>query len=400
MKITKVKATPFNLYFTKPYVWSLGVAQGTSKVLVEIETDEGIVGLGEGVSDGLYATILGIGEALVGKDPLDLVNCELSTLSEWRRDSSAFDSGDSSLPAFGAIDMALWDIKGKYCNLPLYKLLGGAYRTKIAFTEYFGFYGKEQAGGAYTCDYDVQEVVEACLAAKENKGTTYFEGKIAGQGVGLQQDVLLIKSLREALGPEAMLRLDANYGLSPAAAKRFCREIEPYHVCNLEDPVLSFEAMAELKRYTALDISTHTCDLRRAVSTGGVDNFCGHPTLLGGVMNTIKFIGACEQFGKGFWFYSGDAGVTTALYLHLSAACLHLTQPSQALFNWQEHDIIQGGPFRPVHNVVSVPTGPGLGVEIDREMLAHLHKCYLDNGPCGGYYNFANPSKFLRLPTR
>jgi glucarate dehydratase len=396
LKITKIKATPVNLPLNFHYLWSMGVFCGMTKVIIEVETDEGIIGLGEATSASLLPAIESIAELLIGKNPLDIVDCETTVMPEWRT-LLISGGGDSIVKAFGAIDMALWDIKGKYFNQPLYMLLGGAYRKEISFTEYFGFEGLLQSDGTYKQDLRPEAVVEYCLKMKEEHGTTNFEGKFATSD-DIWTDIKTVELLREALGKDAMLRLDANYGYSLSTMKQVFRELEQYNIRNFEDPGLTFEDMAELKRYTSIPFSTHPCDIRRAVSLGAPDNFCGNPTAMGGVMNTVRFIGACEQFGKGFWFYSGDAGIATSLYLHISAASNHMNEPSQSLMRWQDYDVIQNGPFKPVNNVIKVPEGPGLGVELDRKSLERLHKDYVDNGAPRMYYSFKDTSKYERLP--
>jgi glucarate dehydratase len=112
----------------------------------------------------------------------------------------------------------------------------------------------------------------------------------------------------------------------------------------------------------------------------------------------VRFIGACEAMGVGFWCYSGDAGIATAAYLHMSAAQPWITEPSQSLFRWQIGDVIEGGPFRQKNNVVRVPEGAGLGVTLDRAALAHWNRHLIDNGPLDHFHDPAAPGRFRRLP--
>ena len=81
-------------------------------------------------------------------------------------------------------------------------------------------------------------------------------------------------------------------------------------------------------------------------------------------------IAACEEAGVGFWFYSGDLGIATAAYLQVAAATAYLDRPSQSLLRWTTDDVIAGGPFSPERGAVDVPSGPGLGVELDEAALA------------------------------
>jgi len=397
MKITNIIATPINIRNSFHYTWSAGVLSGFSRAIIQVETDEGIVGLGETTTLDQGKVVEDIAPLLIGKNPLDIAGCELACLPEWK--TLSITGGCHPIAAaFGAIDMALWDIKGKVANQPLYQLLGGAYRKEITFTEYFGIESTLQSDGSYKKDSRPEAIAEYCVKMREEHGSTFFEGKMA-MSDNFWQDIHIIKMLRERLGKEAMIRLDANYGYSLPTAKLVCKHLEELDIRNIEDPVALYEDMAELKQFTRMSISTHLSDLRRAVYAGAPDNFCIHPVIHGGIMNTIRFIGACEQFGKGVWFYSGDTGIATSVYMHLSAACQHVTEPSQALLRWAMNDVIEEGPFRPKNNVLSVPEKPGIGVTLDKAALAAAHKDYIDNGPVrSSYYNFKNRDQYTRMP--
>lgn len=144
--------------------------------------------------------------------------------------------------------------------------------------------------------------------------------------------------------------------------------------------------------------STHVPDIRRAVALGAPDSIVANFAVLGGINRAIRFIGACEAMGVGFWCYSGDAGVCTAAYLHMVAAMPWIHEPSQSLFRWQVGDVIKNGPFKQTNNVIQVPEGHGLGVELDREALDRWHKDFIDNGPVNHFYDPAHPGIFRRLP--
>lgn len=386
MKIRSVKATPVNIPLEKPLWWTGGHYPGTSKVIVEVETDQGLVGLGEAPSVDVLGTIVAMGEKLVGQDPLDIAGCESLTVPPWQIVQNTDDS--SVVKAFGAIEIALWDIRGKVAQEPLYKLLGGAVRKEIPFTEYFGF----REGGEMSSD----AVADYCVQMRELHGSTMFEGKlILGDPV---LEIETVKALRAALGPRDMIRLDSNMQWSLPTAIRILREIEPLHIRNYEDPVATFEEMKVLRRHSAIPFSTHVPDVRRAVRLGVPDFIVTNFAVLGGISRAVRFIGACETMGVGFWCYSGDAGVATAAYLHMSAAMPWITEPSQSLFRWQIGDVIQGGPFRQKNNVVTVPEGPGLGVELDRSALAKWHAHFRENGPLDHFFDPAQVGRFRRLP--
>ncbi|MCB1472270.1 MAG: mandelate racemase/muconate lactonizing enzyme family protein, partial [Rhodobiaceae bacterium] len=384
--------THVNVPFDAPFWWTAGLYPGASKSIIEVETDEGLVGLGE-APWWHFGEIIEkeIAPALIGCDPLDIADCESRCVPAYQ--ITANTGENSSTVAFGAVEMALWDIKAKAFSMPLYKLLGGAVRKDIPFTEYFSFRPEHNGAGG---EMSPEAIVDYCLKMREEHGSTIFEGKlILGDP---QLEIRTVKMLREALGPKAVIKLDSNMQWSLTTARSILREIEPYDVRNYEDPVATFEEMAALRQHSAIPFSTHTPDLRRAVALGAPDYFVCNFAALGGIGRTLKFIAACEAMGKGFWCYSNDLGIMTAAYLHVVAATQWITEASQSLFRWQIGDVIEDGPFRQTNDTVRVPEGHGLGVAIDRKALAHWHRHFIDNGPMSHFHDPANPGRFRRLP--
>lgn len=393
MRITRITVTPVNIPLELPFLWTGGLYPGTSKAIVEVETDAGITGLGEAPSAHLTAAVQELAPRLLGRDPLAIADLESRCVPPWQIVQNTDDS--SAVTAFGAIEIALWDIRGKLWQQPLYQLLGGAVRKAIPFTEYFAF---RQSHDGSRAELTTAHVVEHCLRMRDEHGSTMFEGKLI-QG-DEELEIRTVRALREALGPAAMLRLDSNMQWSLSSARRILREIEPYNIRNYEDPVATFEELRALRQHSSIPFSSHVPDIRRAVALGVPDSFVTNFAVLGGIGRAVRFIGACEAMGVGFWCYSGDTGICTAAYLHVSAAMGWIHEPSQSLLRWQIGDVIQGGPFKPRNNLVPVPEGPGLGVELDRAALAHWHNHYREHGPMDHYANPGQPGVYRRLPLR
>ena len=392
MKITAIKATPVNIPLEVPFYWSVGLYPGTSKTIIEIQTDEGIIGLGESPSwDCADIINKDLGPRLIGHDPLDIIGCEMKCVPEWVVVQNTDDA--SVVKAFGGIEIALWDIRGKAWDQPLYKLLGGAVRKEIPFTEYFGFRVEKNGVGGETMP---EQVADYCLKMREEHGSTMFEGKLSLGDPYLE--IATVKMLRERLGDTDMIRLDSNMSWSLSTAKHILREIEPYNIRNYEDPVSTFEQMAQLRKNNSIPFSTHIPDITRAVALGVPDNIVTNFAVLGGIRRTIRFIGACEAMGLGFWCYSGDAGICTAAYLHVVAATEWIHEPSQSLFRWQVDDVIEQGPFRQTNNIISVPEGPGLGVTLSAAGLKRCHQRFVDDGPMDHFFNPDTPGRLCRLP--
>jgi glucarate dehydratase len=121
-------------------------------------------------------------------------------------------------------------------------------------------------------------------------------------------------------------------------------------------------------------------DLRLAVRLGVPDTLVLNLTRLGGIRETVKFIGACETLGVGFWFYSGESAIGTAAYMQVAAALPYLDQPGQSLLRWYADDVIAER-FEPRRNLLPIPAGPGLGLAPDPEALRRCRQRYEREGP-------------------
>lgn len=398
MKIRRITATPINFPLEAPYGWVFGELPGFSQSIVEVETDEGITGLGEASGAGA-ATLINdvLGPRLVGHDPIDIAGAEFQCLPFWTSVQSINDMG--RIAAFGAIEMALWDIRGKAWKQPLYQLLGGAVREDIPFTDYFSLRGDGPilAGlPAVRGEKTPEEVADYCVMLHETCGTTFFEGKFSTPDPA--ESLRMLELIRKRLGDKIMLRIDSNHAYSLATARRLVRPLEDLGVRNWEDPVGTIEEMRELRQHCSIPFSTHNLDIARAMELRVPDAIVGNPTLVGGIGRLMRFVGACEHARIDFWCYSGDSGIGSAAYLHLCAALGWIREPNQSLFRMQPVDIVQEGPFRPRNNTVRVPEGHGLGVTLDRAMLQRLHQDFLDHGPMNKYHDPARPGTYRRLP--
>jgi glucarate dehydratase len=392
MKIKRITATPINLRLEAPYIWVFGELDGFSTTIVEVETEDGLTGIGEAPGPGTAQIIENtLAPALVGRDAFDIAGAEHVCLPYWTGVQSINDRG--RIIAFGAIEMALWDLRGKAWNQPLYQLLGGAVRKEIPFTDYFSF---RSDGRSIRGEKTPEEVADYCVQLHETYGTTFFEGKFSTPDPKLS--LRMIELIRKNLGDTVMIRIDSNQAYSLASARQLARPLEELGVRNWEDPVATLTEMRELRTHCAIPFSTHNIDYARAIELRVPDAFVSNPTIHGGIGRLQRFIGACEHAGIDFWCYSGDSGIGSASYLHLCAANAWIREPNQSLFRMLPADVIEEGPFSPRNNVVAVPEGPGLGVTLSREKLARLHRDFIENGPCNKYYDPEMPGTFRRLP--
>ncbi|WP_317055717.1 mandelate racemase/muconate lactonizing enzyme family protein [Roseovarius rhodophyticola] len=372
MIIRSIKATPVNVPFVAPYRFSYGAIASLTKTVIELQTEDGVVGLGECADGDRAADIDAMGARLVGRD-IRLVT-EAERLCVPGMAYSPWDNVQAKRRVFGGIEMAMWDARGKTEGLPLWHLLGGKVRDEIALTEYFAF---RDPGPAHPGEATPVEIAKFCAEMIDKHDAQIFEGKLATFDLATEVD--MVREVRAAIG-DRELRLDANGGWVLTTAKRAIKALGPYDVAWYEEPVESYEEMAALRSVTDAGLSSHRIDLRRAVELGAPDAIVTNINELGGMSGAVDFIRSCARFDIGFRFHSGETGVASAAYLHLSAALEPVREASQTLLRWYADDVIEGGPMQPRSGTLPVPTGPGLGVAIDPKALARCHQRYCDEG--------------------
>lgn len=373
MKITQIRTHKVNLPLVTGYRWAPGVYFGATKGLVAVETDEGLTGWGEVANPELADVVAAeLGPPLIGADSLDIEDCSRRALPEIRTLKNTHD--DSVVRAFGGVEIALWDLKGQALGMPIYQLLGGAARTELGVSEYWAL---RVPSATEPGEATPLEVARYCARMRETYGSTLFEGKLGV--LDLDTEVRMVKEIRAAIGPDATLRLDANMAWPLNTARQALERLAPYNIANIEDPAASFFDMAKLRQHSAIPFSSHVPDLRLAVELGVPDTFVLNVTRLGGLRETIKFIGACETMGLGFWFYSGETAVGTAAYMQLAAALPYLDQPGQSLLRWYADDVITPL-LEPRRNVLPIPSGPGLGIRVDLDAVRRCQDRYERDG--------------------
>jgi glucarate dehydratase len=370
-RIARIEAWPANAPLEATYLMATGTVPGISRTIVRVTTEDGVVGLGESASPADADELLGeLGDGFVGQETEFLRN-QLSDVPlatpEHRHDGQVV----IHKPETG-VEIALWDIAAREAGVPLHSLLGDQCRSTVAFSEYFAYRpGREETPA---------EIAAYCARMVEEHESPVLEGKVAVSP--LEQDVRMVTEIRAAIGMGCELRLDANVGWTPETARRALELLEPFAIANLEEPVASFTEMAELRSRTTIPFSAHTPDVDAAARLGAPDTIVIGLGPYGGIGGTRRLIAACEKAGVGFWFYSGDLGIVTAAYLQIAAATPYVGAPSQSLLRWTTDDVIVGGPFSPEAGVVDVPTGPGLGVELDE---VALRRCVERYGREGAY---------------
>jgi glucarate dehydratase len=372
MKITDLRATPVNIPFVAPYRFSYGSMASVTKTVVEVATDDGVVGLGEVADGDRAADVLRQRDKLIGLDVRDTHTAERRIVPAMRY--TPWGNILAQRRVFGGIEMAMWDARGRTEGVPLSLLLGGAVRSEIALTEYFSY---RLPGANHPGEATATDIARYCARMIELHGAEGFEGKLAT--VSLDEEVSMVREVRAAIG-DRMLRLDANGAWTVPTAREALRRLDPFVIHYYEDPVETYEEMAELRNATRASFCTHLIDLPKAVRLRAPDAIVTNLNELGGIRRTVDFIRACETFDVAFRFHAGETGIGSSAYLQVSAAMEHVREPSQTILRWYGDDVIEGGPLSPKRGLLPVPAGPGLGVTLDRTALQRCHERFLSEG--------------------
>ena len=357
--VSRIEAWPVNVPLEATYLMAPGVYPGMSRTVVRVTTADGVVGLGETPSAADAALLVGdLGETFVGSDTgmlREALGRHVGPAGGERVGAAVITPN-----AAAGVEMALWDIAGREAGLPLHALLGETVRTEITFTEYFAPRpGREETPA---------EIAAYCARMVEEHRSPSFEGKV---GVWAPEvELELVRLVREAIGPDRPLRLDANMGWSLETARTMLAALAAYDIASIEEPVATFAELASLRTTTPIPFSSHTPDLESAAALGVPDALVLGIGACGGIAGTLRFVERCAAAGVGFWFYSGDLGIGTAAQLHVTAVAPSLSAPSQSLLRWTADDVTAEGPFSPERGLLRVPDGPGLGVTLDERALA------------------------------
>jgi glucarate dehydratase len=390
MKIKSITATPVLIPLEAPYLWSYGALDGFTKCVVQVETTDGVVGIGEAPSHASARIIDAFAPLLVGLDPLDIAGLERRVLPSMPAAHSVTDHATRG--ALGGVEIALWDLRGKLWGQPVANLLGGVHRRAVPFTDYFSYRLPQDGTGG---ERSVQDVVDYCLGLAQAHGTTFFEGKVNDPDV--KANIRLVQALRDAL-PDAMLRIDSNQAFSVPSAVYLAPAFEEAGIRNWEDPTPNWSDMRRLRTRTTIPFSGHNTDLAKAVAYGCPDAIVADVAGFGGFAAAMRFVSACQGAGVDFWCYSGGSGLEVAAYLHLCAAHPHIREPNQSLLRQQPFDVIVEGPFAPQGNVIALPDGPGLGVTLDADRLAYAAQLLRDRGVPNKYHDPDAPGMMRRMP--
>jgi L-Ala-D/L-Glu epimerase len=360
VRITKVETIAVRTPMREPLIWPGGTRHSASGLLVQIHTDEERVGIGEapGPTVPTIRTIIDaeMAQFLIGQDPLR-VEWLVHRLEEFARNWSRMGAY-----AIAGVEMALLDLKGKELGVPVAELLGGFCRDRVPVVGYL-FIDSPEANA---------EKAGAFVAA----GYSELKLKV---GRDFEQDHDTIAAIRDRVGPDVKIRIDANMIWSVPAAIKWIRGLERFDLQYVEQPVPDFDVqgLAQVRRSVAVPIAAdEACtDLRSVLEllkADACDVLVVYPSEAGGLRRAHQIGALADAAGKwctiGSW---AELGVATAGNVHVVASSSNYPFASDTHYPLQELDVL-AEPFEMTDGLVEVPRSPGLGVELDPEAVQRL----------------------------
>jgi glucarate dehydratase len=371
MKITKVEPIIVSIPYREREHSSRVQRDGVTDVLVRIEADTGLVGWGESCSG---ANVESVYEAVKAAIPI------VKGRNPWNTAAMAADFFQAGLwdmrPmtgnfAYAGIDMALWDLCGQACGQPLYNLFGGLRRRWV---DYF----------CYLKQGPREDLVQQCRAGLE-MGCQVFYLKV---GLDFEHELQMVEAIRQTIGPARKIRIDANCAWSLNEALRYLAEFDRYHIDFVEAPVRSepIRNMLEIRGRTPVTVCANeglgrVSDVWEYIRARACDVLCFSPYWVGTLGNFHRLSHAAHWEGLQVVKHThGELGIAAAACQHLLLTLPNAIDGHQQVAAFMEDDVLA----QPLPIVYSarwgVPTGAGLGIQVDEEKVRQYHRLYEDIG--------------------
>ncbi len=367
MRITGVSFHKINIPFEAPMLWSGGVNRSWTRIVVRMQTDEGIEGISE--TCGGEATLVQLHAAkefFLGEDPFDR---ERILKNFWYLPTY---QGNTGKYAMQALETACWDIMGKAAGRPICQLLGGRMRSRIPMIAYMFF--RDRAADGRGGEQTPEAFLDATREIVERTGVRTI--KVKGGVFDPELEYRTTVGVREAF-PDHRLRFDPNSLWSVETSIRYGRRFEELDLEFYEDPCWGIEGMSRVAAALAVPLATNMCtldldEIPQTIRLGAIDVQLLDPCDWGGVTAFMKAAATYQVFQIGIGMHSGgEAGISTALQLQLAAALPVLPYAIDSHYHHQTDDVVTR-PLEYVDGCFELPDGPGLGVEIDEDALARL----------------------------
>lgn len=360
-----MKITGYSLYQVPPR-W----------LFLKITTDEGIVGWGEPIIEGKAATVKAavdeLMELLMGKDPMPIED-HWNTMYR----GGFYRGGPILMSAISGIDQALWDIKGKFFNAPVYQLIGGKARDKMRVYSWIGGDRPADIGQA------AKQARDNGFNAVKMNGTD--EMQYIDSHEKIDRVLQRVAALREAVGMDLDVGIDFHGRLHKPMAKVLARELEQFHPMFIEEPVLpqNNEALKEIASITSIPIATgermfSRWDFKSILADGCVDIIQPDLSHAGGITECKKIISMAEAYDVAAAPHCPLGPIALAACLQVDATCHNAFIQEQSLgihYN-KGNDILDylsdKSVFSYEKGYVGIPSAPGLGIQIDEEQVIKM----------------------------
>jgi glucarate dehydratase len=375
MKITDIRATTVTVPLEAPLRHANGCHWGRFvRTIVEVETDNGLIGLGEmgGGGESAEAVFRAMKQYLLGHDPARLEEMRFLIANPT---ASLYNNRTQVL---AALEFACLDILGQAWGVPVSEILGGRLRDRVPFASYCFFrYPNPKTGEGEVRTID--QMVEQARTLKQKYG--FSTHKVKAGIFHPDHELQVYKAVAAAL-PADRVRFDCNAVWSTEQAIRFGQAIEGLRNDYLEDPVFGLHGMRRTRQMVRVPLATNTVvvnfeQLAANILDTAVDVILLDTTFWGGIRACVKAAGVCETFQIGVAVHSsGELGIQLASMLHMGAVIPNLSFAADAHYHHLTDDIIEGGLMRYEGGSIAVPTGPGLGVKLDRDKLGEYRELY------------------------
>ncbi|MEP6922881.1 MAG: enolase C-terminal domain-like protein [Pyrinomonadaceae bacterium] len=380
MKITDIRATTVTVPLEAPLRHAAGCHWGRFvRTIVEVETDEGIIGLGEmgGGGESAEGAFRAIKNYLLGHNPANLEEMRFKIANPT---ASLYNNRTQIL---AALEFACLDIIGQKWGVPVYEILGGKLQTEVPFASYLFFrYPNPKTGAGEV--RTVEQLVAHAKDLKEKHGFTSH--KLKGGVFAPEYELECYRAVAEELGTDTRsgdsFRFDPNAAWSTEQAIWFGQQIEDIRNDYLEDPVFGLHGMRRTRQKVRMPLATNTVvvnfeQLAANILDTAVDVILLDTTFWGGIRACVKAAGICEAFQLGVAVHSsGELGIQLATMLHLGAVIPNLSFAADAHYHHLTDDIIKGGKFQYQNGTIKVPAEAGLGIKLDRDKLNEYAELY------------------------
>jgi galactonate dehydratase len=358
---------------------------GTNWLFVRIDTDSGISGWGEGSLQykdaALEAEILDFGKFLEGKNPrrIDWIWSSLYRRVTWA-------GGPVSMSAISAIDLALWDLKAKSLEIPVWELAGGMHRDKVRVYANGWFEDLAEAVPGVPAETVARKAsprlhAEAALRLKDAGWTALkfypFGGPQTITPQRIQHGIDLVKAVRDAVGPDMEIGIDIRARLDPWSAGRVAQQLEQFNIAWMEEPILydNIEAMAEFARSVNVPVSTgeqlyNRWEFRPLLVTNTVRMIQPDICHCGGFSETRKIANMAETYYVPVAPHNSNGPISTLASLHLDMSIPNAFMQEIFVSFIERYQEVLTNPIDISDGHATVPSGPGWGADIDLDVLA------------------------------